>query len=66
VALIGNNRSGPFLHLIPIYSAGLASVLLDEQLMAYHVIGFVLILLGVWLAVREIRPRSGAADQAPP
>jgi len=61
VALIGNNRSGPFLHLIPIYSAALASVLLGEQLMAYHVVGFVLILLGVWLAVREIKP-----NQAPP
>jgi drug/metabolite transporter (DMT)-like permease len=67
VALIGSNRSGPFLHLIPIYSAVLASVLLGEQLMAYHVVGFVLILLGVWLAVREIKPSgSGAtAEQAP-
>jgi drug/metabolite transporter (DMT)-like permease len=56
VAVIGNNRSGPFLHLIPIYSAVLASVLLGEQLMAYHVVGFVLILLGVWLAAREYQP----------
>jgi drug/metabolite transporter (DMT)-like permease len=53
VERIGANRSGPFLHLIPIYSALLAYALLGEQLMAYHVAGFVLILLGVWLAARE-------------
>ena len=39
VALIGANRAGPFLHLIPIYSAVLASLLLGEALMGFHVIG---------------------------
>jgi drug/metabolite transporter (DMT)-like permease len=50
VELIGANRAGPFLHLVPIYSAVLASTLLGEELAAYHVVGFVLILGGVWLA----------------
>jgi drug/metabolite transporter (DMT)-like permease len=53
--LIGAIRSGPFLHLVPIYTAIIASTLLGEQLALYHVIGFVLILAGVWLASH--RPR---------
>ncbi len=48
VELIGPNRASVFLHLIPIYSALLAGVLLGEPLMGYHVVGFALILLGVW------------------
>jgi drug/metabolite transporter (DMT)-like permease len=66
VARIGANRSGPFLHLIPIYSALLASVLLGEQLMAYHIAGFVLILAGVWLAAREQPGRPPEASQPGP
>ena len=54
VELIGVNRSGIFLHLIPVYSALLTGVLLGEPLMGYHVIGFALILSGVWLAARRI------------
>jgi len=50
---IGPNRAGPFLHLIPLYSALFASIFLGEQLMAYHAAGFVLILTGVWLAARK-------------
>ena len=58
VELIGANRSGPYLHLIPIYTALLASTLLGEKLAAHHVIGFVLIISGVWLASRNAsRPR---------
>jgi drug/metabolite transporter (DMT)-like permease len=50
VELIGANRAGPFLHLIPIFTAVLAYIFLTEILAAYHVVGFVLILTGVWLA----------------
>lgn len=53
VELIGANRSGPFLHLIPIYTAILASTLLGETLAPHHVVGFVLIIAGVWLASRR-------------
>jgi len=48
VELIGPNRASVFLHLIPVYSALLTGMLLGEPLMGYHVVGFVLILLGVW------------------
>ncbi|MCK9915611.1 DMT family transporter [Microbacteriaceae bacterium K1510] len=50
VELIGANRAGPFLHLVPIYTAILATTLLDEPLALFHIIGFGLILSGVWLA----------------
>jgi drug/metabolite transporter (DMT)-like permease len=53
VELIGANRSGVFLHLVPLYSAVLASAFLGERLMVYHVLGFVLILTGVRLAARR-------------
>jgi drug/metabolite transporter (DMT)-like permease len=53
VELIGANRSGIFLHLIPVYTALLTGVLLGEPLMGYHVVGFVLILAGVWCAARR-------------
>jgi drug/metabolite transporter (DMT)-like permease len=53
VELIGANRAGVFLHLVPLYSAVLAGLLLGESLMLYHVAGFLLILGGVWLAARK-------------
>jgi drug/metabolite transporter (DMT)-like permease len=53
VELIGANRSGPFLHLVPIYTALLASTLLDEALVPHHVAGFALIFAGVALASRK-------------
>ena len=53
VEIIGANRAGVFLHLVPLYSALLATALLGEQLRLYHVIGLVLILAGVRLAARR-------------
>lgn len=50
---IGSNRTGPFLHLIPLFSAGLATILLGERIAGYHVMGLGLILTGVWLASRS-------------
>jgi drug/metabolite transporter (DMT)-like permease len=56
VELIGANRAGPFLHLVPIYTAVLGSGLLGEHLAVFHVAGFALILIGVWLA--SVRPST--------
>jgi drug/metabolite transporter (DMT)-like permease len=50
VELIGPNRSGPFLHLVPLYTALLAGVFLGEDLRLFHVAGLLLILTGVSLA----------------
>ncbi len=56
VAHIGINRAGVFMHLVPLYSAVLATVLLGERLFLYHVLGFALILTGVRLASRAAAP----------
>jgi drug/metabolite transporter (DMT)-like permease len=58
VELIGANRSGPFLHLIPIYTAIAGAFLLSEVPRAHHAIGFALILAGVWLASVKPAPAS--------
>jgi drug/metabolite transporter (DMT)-like permease len=50
VELIGPNKSGPFLHLVPLYTALLAGIFLGEELRLFHVAGLLLILTGVSLA----------------
>jgi drug/metabolite transporter (DMT)-like permease len=50
VQLIGANRSGPFVHLVPLYTAIFGSVLLNEHLSTFHIFGFALIIAGVWIA----------------
>lgn len=60
--LIGSNRAGPFMHLIPLFSAILASLLLDEKIGWFHVAGLALILVGVWLA--SGKGRAPAPDAA--
>jgi drug/metabolite transporter (DMT)-like permease len=55
VELIGANRSGIFMHMIPLFGALLAIGLLGEPLRVFHVIGFALILCGVALASRKGR-----------
>jgi drug/metabolite transporter (DMT)-like permease len=50
VEVLGPTRSGATMHLIPLFSALIASATLGEQLMGYHVAGFAMILAGVWLS----------------
>jgi drug/metabolite transporter (DMT)-like permease len=56
VELIGGNRAGVFMHLIPLFGAVLAIMFLGEQLHPYHFIGFGLILAGVWVAASRQSP----------
>jgi drug/metabolite transporter (DMT)-like permease len=53
VELIGANRAGVCLHLVPLFGAVLAITLLGEEPRAYHFIGIALILAGVTLAARK-------------
>ena len=53
VALIGANRSGVFLHLMPIFGAVLAMIIFDEKFMFYHFLGAVFILSGIILSNRK-------------
>jgi drug/metabolite transporter (DMT)-like permease len=50
VELIGTARAGQSLHLIPLFGAALAILLLGEQPHLYHAAGFLLILAGLLLA----------------
>lgn len=50
VELLGGNRAGLFLNLIPIFGACLAVLILSEQFRWYHLVGLVLVLGGIALA----------------
>jgi drug/metabolite transporter (DMT)-like permease len=50
VARIGPSRSVFFLHLMPVFGAGLAMVFLGERLETFHLIGFPVALAGVLYA----------------
>jgi drug/metabolite transporter (DMT)-like permease len=53
VQLIGANRAAPFFHLIPVFGAAMAIAFLGEHPQAFHVIGFALVLTGVFVASRK-------------
>ena len=53
IALIGSNRSGIFLHLMPIFSTILAIIIFEEKFMIYHLIGAALIIVGIILSSRK-------------
>jgi drug/metabolite transporter (DMT)-like permease len=55
IALIGPNRAAPFLHLVPVFGSVLAILLLGEELMPFHLAGYVLVLAGVIIAARQSR-----------
>lgn len=53
VQLIGANRAGPFLHLVPLFGTILAIVFLGERFAPFHAIGAVLVAGGITLASRR-------------
>jgi drug/metabolite transporter (DMT)-like permease len=61
VALIGPTRAGSVTNLMPVFGTLLATLLLDERLHGYHLVGIVLVVAGVVL----VRARSAAAGEAP-
>ncbi len=50
VARIGAARAGLFIHLLPVFAAGLAILFLGERLHAYHIVGVVLVGAGLGLS----------------
>jgi drug/metabolite transporter (DMT)-like permease len=50
VAEMGPNRTGQYMHLMPIFGAVLAVLLLGERLHAYHLLGALIIAAGIALA----------------
>jgi drug/metabolite transporter (DMT)-like permease len=51
--LIGANRTAPFFHVVPVFGSVMAMVFLGERPQLFHVIGFALVLSGVFVASRK-------------
>jgi drug/metabolite transporter (DMT)-like permease len=53
VQLIGANRAAPFFHVVPLFGSAMAIVFLGERPQLFHIIGFALVLTGVFVASRK-------------
>ena len=54
IAIIGSNRSGIFLHLMPIFSTLLAILIFEEKFMNFHLFGALFIIGGIFLSSRKV------------
>ena len=54
VAIIGANRAGIFLSLIPLFSTIFAIIFFNEKFLFFHFIGSVLIIIGLFLSNKKI------------
>ena len=50
IAIIGANRAGVFLHLMPIFGALMAMIIFGEKFMFYHFLGAIFIVAGITLS----------------
>ena len=55
VSIIGPNRAGIFLSLIPLFSTIIAKFFFDEKFQFYHFIGSILVVIGLILANKKIK-----------
>jgi drug/metabolite transporter (DMT)-like permease len=53
VQLIGANRAAPFFHVVPVFGSVMAIVFLGERPQLFHIVGFALVLTGVFVASRK-------------
>jgi len=53
ISIIGANRSGIFLHLMPIFGAIMAMIIFNEKFMFYHLLGAIFILMGIILSNKK-------------
>ena len=53
ISLIGANRAGVFLHLMPIFGAIMAMIIFDEKFMYYHIFGALFIIAGITLSNKK-------------
>ena len=51
--MIGANRAGVYLHLMPILGAIMAMIIFDEKIMFYHFIGAIFIISGIALSNKK-------------
>jgi drug/metabolite transporter (DMT)-like permease len=57
VVIVGPNKAGIFLHLMPVFSSFMAIFLLNEKLMNFHIIGAIIIIIGIYLSSKKSLPR---------
>jgi drug/metabolite transporter (DMT)-like permease len=62
VELIGANRAGLFINLVPIFGAGLAILILGEAFEPYQAVALVMVLGGIWLSENASRRAAAAAE----
>jgi len=55
VELIGGNRAGLFINLVPVFGSLLAVLLIGESFHWYHAVGMVLVLGGIYLAEKFVK-----------
>ena len=55
ISIIGSNRSGIFLHLMPIFSTIMAMFIFKEKFMIFHLIGAISIIIGIILSSKGRR-----------
>ena len=55
IGIIGANRAGVFLHLMPVFGAIMAIILFDEKFMFYHILGAIFIFAGITLSNKKIK-----------
>ena len=53
VSIIGANRAGIFLSLIPLFSTFMAMFFFDEQFRYFHTIGSILVIIGLFLSNKK-------------
>ena len=55
VSIIGANRAGIFLSLIPLFSTIMAILFFNEKFQFFHFIGSILIIIGLLLSNKKIK-----------
>ena len=53
ISIIGANRAGVFLHLMPVFGSIMAIILFDEKFMFYHLLGAIFIIGGITLSNKK-------------
>ncbi len=53
IGIIGANRAGAFLHLMPIFGAIMAMLIFNERFMFYHIFGAIFIIAGITLSNKK-------------
>ena len=58
ISIIGANRAGVFLHLMPIFGSLMAIILFSEKFMFYHLLGAIFIIAGITLSNKNIKKNA--------